>query len=100
VQGAHVIQPFQAGPRREGLFCQCAALGRVAGGRDAMDSSGLVSATTSSEGAMTVVVGPRPESPGISGGGEAGETSCGEDEVGRAALIGIFARERSRLLSI
>ena len=47
-----------------------------------MDSSGLVSATTSSEGVMAVVVGPGPESWGMSGGGEAGGTSCGEDEVG------------------
>ena len=59
-----------------------------------MDSSGLVSATTSSRGATTVVVGPGPESR-VSDGGEAGGTSCREDEVGRAALIEMFARERS-----
>lgn len=63
---------------------------RGAGERDVMDSSGLVSATTSAEGATTVGVGPGRR---ISGGGEASGTSCGEDEVGK--LIENFARERS-----
>ena len=62
-----------------------------------MGSSGLVSATTS-EGAMAVGVGSGSGSRRTSGGGEAGGTTCGEDGVGIAALIGSFARARSELV--
>lgn len=50
-QGVHAIQPLQAGPRG----------GRGAGGRDVVESYSQVSATTSSEEAMTVGIGPGPE---------------------------------------
>ena len=62
-----------------------------------MDSSGLVSALTSSEGTMTVGVRSRPESRGISGGGETDGASCGGGEVDRAALIGDSAREKPEM---
>jgi hypothetical protein len=65
--------------------------GRGAGGRDVVDSSGLIPAMTSAEGTMTMGVASGPDSGGAE---ETDGMSCGGDVVGRAALIGNFARER------
>jgi hypothetical protein len=56
-----------------------------------VDSSSLVSAMTSSEGTMTMGVASGPDSGGAE---ETDGMSCGGVVVGRAALIGNFARER------